>query len=259
MLGAAVGNNDLQIEDFVDIYAVDFPIVSDLSFKLHTAVGGGPTPFSLYLRRDPGRPSVVAGTHLGLDKDMDDLFSYLKETLSLPVQEFSELPVNKDIQDTLVESFLPPELRAERIKQSFGGFGPVSKFEVLELPSHRQVYRAWVGDRPLFAEVLARSAICDVCHNVHFYYLFDAQGKVVAFEPLHLTRYGNIRWTVEETAKMRKSVVGGYLTTPWNFDPQVDAISRATMTSAIIFNSLDQGSLLMEELERLKYLNKSAK
>ncbi len=259
MLGIAVGNSDLQIEDFIDIYDVDFPVVSDRSFKMHTAVGGGPTPLSIYLRRDPGHPSVVAGTHLGEDKDMADLFSYLKETLLLPVSEFAGLPVDESSEDTTVEDFLPPELMAERIKKSFAEFGSVAKSEALELPSQRKVYRALVGERPLFAEVLARSAICDVCHNVHFYYLFDEQGKIVAFESLHLTRYGNIEWTQEETAQMHKRVVGGYLTTPWNFDPQVDAVSRATMTSAIIFNSLDQGAMLMKELEKLEYLKMKAK
>lgn len=259
MLGIAVGNSDLQIEDFIDIYSVDFPIVSDRSFKLHAAVGGGATPFSICLRRDPDFPSVVAGTHLGEDKDMEGLFSYLKETLLLPASEFTGLPVDESFEDTTVEAFLPPELMAERIRKSFAVFGAVSKFEALELPSQRKVYRALVGERPLFAEVLARSAICDVCHNVHFYYLFDGQGKVVAFESLHLTRYGNIEWTQGEMAQMRKRVVGGYLTTPWNFDPPVDAVSRATMTSAIIFNSLDQGLALLKELGQLEYLKKKAK
>jgi len=258
MLGVAVGNSDLQIEDFIDIYAVDFPVVSDRSFKLHTAIGGGPTPFSVYLRRDAGKPSVVAGTHLGEDKEMDDLFSYLKETLLLPVSDFTGLPVDEDAEETTVDPFLPPQLMSERIKNSFAQFGSVANFETLSLPSQRQLYRAEVGGRMLFAEVMARSAICDVCHNVHFYYLFDDQGKVVAFEPLHLTRYGNIEWTPKEAAKMRKQVVGGYLTNPWNFDPQVDAISRATMTSAIIFNSLDQGAMLMKELDQLNLLSKRA-
>ncbi len=259
MLGVAVGNSDLQIEDFIDIYAVDFPIVSDKNFKLHTAVGGGPTPFSIYLRRDPGKAAVVAGTHLGEDKDMADLFAYLKETLSQPVSEFAELPTDEDAADTTVEAYLPAQQMAERINKSFGQFGPVAQFAELKLPSQRRVYRALVGERPLFAEVLARSAICDVCHDVHFYYLFDAAGKVVAFESLHLTRHGNVVWTREETSKMRKRVVGGYLTTPWNFDPEVDAISRATMTSAIIFNSLDQGTTIMQELEQLNYLNMETK
>ncbi len=259
MLGIAVGNTDEQIEDFIDIYAVKFPIVSDRSFTLHSAIGGGPTPFSVYLRMDKGHPAVVAGTHLGVDRQVDELFAYLKEAAMLPVSEFADLPQDDEEQTTDVEAFLPPDLMAERVKTSFADFGQVTEFEELQLPSRRRVYRALVDGRPLFAEVLARSAICDICHDVHFYYLFDAQGKVLAFDPLHLTRYGNIEWNAKETAKMRKRVIGGYLGTPWHFDPQVDAVSRATMTSAIIFNSLDQGKALLQELEQGGYLNGKAR
>lgn len=255
MLGVAVGNSDEQIEDFVDIYAVDFPVVADKSFKLHTAIGGGPTPFSICLRKDQGAVGVVAGTHLGEDREMEDLFSYLKEALELPVSEFAELPQDEEGERTDVEAFLPPALMAKRLEQSFARFGSVASMTKLDLASGRSVYRAEVAGRLLFAEVLARSAICDICHNVYFYYLFDASGKVIAFEPLHLTRYGNIEWTAQESAKMRKRVVDGYLGKPWVFDPQVDAVSRATMTSAIIFNSLDQGIALLEELEQEKLLN----
>ncbi len=259
MLGVAVGNSDEQIEDFVDIYAVDFPVVSDRSFKLHMAVGGGPTPFSIYLRKEAGEPGVVAGTHLGEDKDMEDLFVYLKETLDLPVSEFASLPQDEAGERTDVEAFLPPDLMAQRLRESFSALGELNDFAALKLDSGRRVYRALVDGKPLFAEVLARSAICDVCHNVHFYYLFDRSGKVLAFEPLHLTRYGNVEWTAEEAQKMRRRVVGGYISKPWAFDPEVDAVSRATMTSAIIFNSLDQGTSLLEELERMKLLNMESK
>jgi hypothetical protein len=34
----------------------------------------------------------------------------------------------------------------------------------------------------------------------------------------------------------------------WNFDPKVDAVTSATMTSAIIFDNFDQGQQLLDEL-----------
>lgn len=255
MLGVAVGNNQEQIDDFVDIYAVDFPIVSDGDFRLHTAIGGGPTPFSIYLRSDTGELPVVAGTHLGEDKDMEDLFTYLKETMTLPRSEFANLPQDDDPPEKTIEPFLPPDLMAKRMTQSFAAFGTVDQFAAVPLTSGRRVYRAKVDGKWLFAEILARSAICDVCHNVHFYYLFDSAGQVRAFEPLHLTRYGNIEWNAKEVARMRNRILGRYLATSWNFDPQVDAVSSATMTSAIIFNSLAQGESLMRELKQGGYLN----
>jgi len=259
LLGVAVGNNNEQIEDFVDIYAVDFPVVSDRDFRLHTAIGGGPTPFTLYLRSDSGQIPVVAGTHLGQDKQMEDLFDYLKETMQLPRAEFANLPQDDAIAEKKIEAFLPEELMAARLKQSFATLGTLDQFASLPLASGRQVYRAKVDGKWLFAEILARSAICDVCHNVYFYYLFNSAGQVLSFEPLHLTRYGNVEWNAKEVAQMRNRIVGRYLAAAWDFNPEIDAVSSATMTSAIIFNSLAQGENLLRELKQSNYLSGGSK
>ena len=50
--------------------------------------------------------------------------------------------------------------------------------------------------------------------------------------------------------KMRRRVVGEYLRTPRPFDPKVDAVTKATMTSAIIFDQLALGEELMQQLEQ---------
>jgi hypothetical protein len=47
---------------------------------------------------------------------------------------------------------------------------------------------------------------------------------------------------------MRRRVVGRYLTVPHAYDPRVDAVTSATITSAIIFDSLEQGEGLLQEL-----------
>ncbi|RME36934.1 MAG: hypothetical protein D6794_07785, partial [Deltaproteobacteria bacterium] len=102
----------------------------------------------------------------------------------------------------------------------------------------------------LFAEVTSRQSICDICHDVHFIYVFDSQARVVAFEPIQLTKWGNVNWDSTEVERMRKKVVGSTLTAPPVFDPKVDAVTSATMTSAIIFDSLAQGESLLRELEQ---------
>ena len=256
MLGVAVANSDAQIDDFVVIYDVAYPVVPDRKFALHRAVRGGPTPFSIYVLRDePGQVGVVAGTHLGEDHDMDSLFNYLKYLLrEADTEEFTALydgqaPATQTVPE-------PPQSEAQiadRVRTAFAGQGEaLQDFRRLELPSGRWVYAASVvrdGRRqPLFAEVTSRSAICDICHNVHFFYLFDRQGTVLAFEALHLTKYGNEEWTEAELARFKQRVVGKKLTGAWDFDPQADAVTSATMTSAIIFDGLEQGQTLLEEL-----------
>ncbi len=260
MLGVAVANSDEQIDNFVVIYGVRFPVVPDRRFDLHRALRGGQTPFSIYVLRDaPGEVGVVADTHLGEDPDMDELFDYLKFLLNSQVAEFAALAPKKPLTRT---TLVPPQSEAEislRIKTAFAAQGEgVQNFHQLDLPSGRRVYTASLirNDRrePLFAEVTSRSAICDICHNVHFFYLFDRKGMVLAFEPLHLTKYGNVEWSETELTSFRKRVVGKPLIGTWNFDPKLDAVTSATMTSAIIFNSLDESQKLLEELRALGLL-----
>ena len=254
MLGVAVANSDEQIDDFVVIYDVAFPVVPDRRFALHRAVRGGPTPFSIYLLRDaPGETGVVAGTHLGEDHDMDSLFDYLSYLLESQTAEFKDLA---PAEAPVLAELHPPqsdEEVAKRIQAAFAVQGPdLRDFRRLDLPSGRRVYAASIGRNgqrgPLFAEVASRSAICDICHDVHFFYLFDQRGRVLAFEPLHLTKYGNVEWNEAEFSSFVSRVVGKPLVGTWNFDPKLDAVSTATMTSAIIFDSLDQGRQLLEEL-----------
>lgn len=256
MLGVAVSNNPQEIEDFIDIYGVAFPVVADRTFKLHSALRAGPTPFSIYVLRDqPGESGVVTDTHLGVDHDMDELFSYLKDLLQMQTSEFSVL-----FQETKpgAEKLLPPQSETEivkMIKDRFADQGEQpSAFRKLVLPSERRVYTASIirngQQQPIFAEVASRSAICDICHSVHFFYLFDQNGLVLDFVPLHLTKYGNVEWNETEVNHFSRRVVGKRLAGAWQFDNQVDAVTSATMTSAIIFNNFDQGRELLMELQR---------
>ena len=254
MLGVAVGNNREQIDDFVLVYGVLFPVVSDQHFRVHRAIGGSRTPFSIYVRQDPaGGPGRVAGTHLGEDLQMDALFSYLGDVTRMQPGDFAGLAEAGSAPQVQVAPVLSPAELQRRVRQTFAGLGgTVRDIARVDLPGSRQVYTCLVeGDgqrRRYFAEVVSRASICDVCHDVHFIYAFDTRGKIVAFTPIQLTRYGNVEWTSAEVEKMRRRVVGQYLTAPPPFDPDVDAVTRATMTSAIIFDQLSRGEALMAHL-----------
>jgi len=256
MLGVAVANDIEDIEDFVEIYEVAFPVVSDRHFELHRALNAGRTPFTLYVLRDkPGDIGVIADTHLGGDNKMDELFAYLKQMLVMQTSDFTSLP---SLEQPDSEELAPPQSSAEvakLVEAAFAAQGEqLSGFRQLKLESGRRVYTASVlrdGKRqPLFAEVTSRSAICDICHSVHFFYVFDRDGKVLSFEPLHLTKYGNVEWNSAEVEHFRSRVVGKKLAGGWQFDAKVDAVTSATMTSAIIFDDLRQGRELLEELHR---------
>jgi len=256
ILGVAVANSDEQIADLIEVYQVAFPIVADRQFSLYRAVRGGPTPLSIYaLRNQPGQTWVVAGSHLGEDYDMDGLFDFLRGLLKEDANDFANLP--KEVGPAGKHP-APPQSEEEisrRITAAFMAQGDNFKdFQRLSLPSGRWVYSATLtldgSDRKVFAEVASRSSICDVCHDVHFFYLFDRTGRVLGLEPLQLTKYGNVEWSTAELNAFLRNVIGRPLDGGWSFNPKVDAVTSATMTSAIIFDSLDQGHQLLEELGR---------
>jgi peroxiredoxin len=255
MLGVAVGNSPEQIDDFVTVYGVLFPVVADSQFHIHRATGGSRTPFSIYVRQNPaGGAGVVAGTQLGEDPAFDDLFAFLKDVAGMAPADFSSLAGSEAPEQVKVAPFLPPAELQKRVRQVLAARGPLSGLERVELPGERQVFTALAGpparQERFFAEVVSRASICDVCHDVHFIYVFDTRGRVVDFVPLHLTKYGNLEWNDAEVEKMRRRVVGQYLRAPRPFDPQLDAVTRATMTSAIIFDQLARGEELMDQLQQ---------
>ena len=256
MLGVAVANSDAAIADFVSIYSVAYPVVSDRNFKLHKALRAGPTPFTLYVLRDhPGDLGIIADTHLGEDHDMPQLFDYLKYLLTIDSSEFT---AEKRAEAVMEKDLRPPQSDAEivaLIKKSFAEQGQdLQNFQKLQLPSQRWIYSALVKRhgqlQRVFAEVANRSSICDVCHSVHFFYTFDQTGRILDFVPLHLTKYGNVEWSRAESERFAGRVIGKNLAGNWTFDAQADAVTSATMTSAIIFDDLSQGPALLRELQQ---------
>jgi peroxiredoxin len=79
MIGIAVGNDESEIKKFRDHFQVPYPIVSDPKYLLNEAVGGGPAPFSIIVRKEPGgKSALVADTHLGFNNDIQGLFKQMQ-------------------------------------------------------------------------------------------------------------------------------------------------------------------------------------
>lgn len=257
LIGFAVGNLPEEVAGFKQRFSVPFPILADPNFQLWRAVGGSSTPFSLYVRQvRPGQPGVVAGSHLGLNTHYQRLYQTLQRyAVSDPGELRRQGAAAEKVRATVAPVVSDVELET-RLRQAFINLSNgIVEFARLELRSGRQVYSAIVrqsqGVERLFAEVTSRPSVCDICHDVHFIYVFNTSGEILGFEPLQLTKYGNVDWNQKEVATMRQRVVGKYLTAPPPFNPKLDAISSATMTSAIIFDSLAQGESLLRELKDL--------
>jgi peroxiredoxin len=254
MLGIAVGNLPQEVEAFQAAYQVQFPIVADSDFTIWRSIDGEATPYTVYVRQTkPGQPGIVAGSHLGLNTHYEALLAELLKLADTSPDTMlaAAVQVTKK-QDLIAKHFSQDELEY-RVRSAFvASGGGIRDFAKLSLRSGRQVYAAQMqtgeNQRVLFAEVVSRQSVCDICHDVLFIYIFDLQGQVYGFESLQLTKYGNVNWTSQEIATMRGRLLGKSLLQKHRYNPQVDAISSATITSAIIIDSLNQGAALLEEL-----------
>ena len=153
-----------------------------------------------------------------------------------------------------IKPVLTEEQIQTRIKKIFASEGKdLGRFEKVELKGDREVYTGVVHkdgrETRLFARVISRPPPCDVCHDVHFIYVFDTSGKVLHFDPLQLTKYGNESFSEADVAKIRGRVLGKHIFEPFVFDAKVDSVTRATITSAVIFKGLNEGECLFEGLE----------
>jgi hypothetical protein len=86
--------------------------------------------------------------------------------------------------------------------------------------------------------------------------MFDEKGIILDFMPIHITKHENVLLNLSENIKLRKRLTGESILEPLNFNPRVDAISQATMSSALIFYSVRKTRVYYEELEQKGYINK---
>ncbi len=255
IIGIAAGNREKETKAFREKYKVRFPIVPDPRSEMYRALGAGRIPFSIYVRNDTSNGvAVVKGTHFGMNRRYRQLFDELSALITMDPAAIQKESQNKEADAVTVKPILTEKELQAKVKATFATFnGKITHFRKVILNSSRKVYTALIEQsglsRRLFAEAVSRPPTCDVCHDIHFIYVFDSSGKVLRFVPLLLGKDKNKLWDESDLAKMRQRILGRSLFEPFIFNPEVDAVSSATITSAIIFDSLSQAHTLYEELK----------
>ncbi len=255
ILGIAAGNDELEIQEFRSDHQVRIPVAPDPDFETFSTLGIGETPFTLTLRLDSSAPGgVVAATHLGPLRGIQGVLEQYPSLLSSTPAFFREQGRDVAAEERVVKPVLSQKEVNAKIESLFQRVSQeVAEVRSLDLGQRYPVYEGKVrmedGPARIFAVVVARPVPCDLCHDVHYIYVFDQQGRIIELEPLQLRKYGNEPFDEEDLAKLRKPVIGSLLTNPPRFDPRVDAVSSATITSAVVFNSLSEGTRLFEELK----------
>ncbi len=254
MMAISAGTTYADIQDFKDYFKTPYPVIADPEFELFEAIGRSPTPLAVFLiRNESGKLVLVADTHLGTQlrykKTFEKLQSLLSETTSTVRQ------AGETIEDRWVTTkpVLSEEKLLDRIKAAFKkeGEGPAD-FKTIQIQSIGTVYTGIVknGNKEtrLFALPVSRPLPCDLCHDIHFIYLFNATGKILSFIPIQLAKFGNEPLNEGDIDRLKKRIEGHFLYQSFDYNLKVDAVSAATITSSVVYKNIQDGRLLYDAL-----------
>jgi len=241
-LGVGVGNNMKTVNDFRREFDVLFPLAPDPRFGILDAVGNpGGTPYTMVLKKTP-RGFLLVTAHFGVLDSAEELVDEIKKVAAGNTEELLAGARNEGLPPRATEELVPPipETRIESMvlkSMERAGYGSVGLYSV-KLPDGERVYIGESNRGKVFSRVISRLPVCDVCHPVHFILTFNPRGQVVDFDAIQVTKYWNREWTEEEVDQMRRRLLGLSALEEREFDPEVDAVSTATMSSSLIFDSL---------------------
>ena len=252
-LGVGVGNNQKTVNDFGREFGVQFPLVPDPRFSLLDALGNpGGTPYTMILRRT-SEGMMLMGAHFGV---LDSAEEFVEELREVANGDIEQLVANAKPVELAVwlDQELKPDLTHAQLEDLVlasmerAGYGSVGLYTV-DLPDGDKVYVGESGRGKVFSRVISRLPVCDVCHPIHFVLTVSAAGKVVDFDSINVTKYWNKEWTLEEIDWMRNKLLGQSVLEDRLFDPEVDAVSTATISSSLIFDSMSRTGPLVKMLQ----------
>jgi len=262
-MGVGVGNNQREVESFRKLKQVPFPIVTDTQFKLYEAVGGPGgirTPFTILVRKDEKGRGIVVDSHMGFRRDKEEIIEGIKAAFQYDMA-YLKVEEGKRVALPVTEKLKPPipeEELLKKIKNGMAASGGIVE-EIRRIPPEEEYLyvgkvRVPGGEKKLLAKVVSWPPVCDICHDIHFIYVFDEGGKITNFVPIHLTKYGNREWSEDDIEAMKSRLIGHSLLKPFEFNRDVDAITRATITSVVIFQRLSKGKEIYTALMKQGYV-----
>jgi hypothetical protein len=263
MLGICPGNTYREIMKFKKEKAVQFPFIPDTQFDYYEVVGGQcGTPFILMVRRGE-KDHIITWSHIGQISSplyfMQEAWDALKTDLHAVAQKAKEKGSMKIIMERPEPYISDEEMQKkilasmERLKLNLSGLKKVTLSNNEDIFIIKAIGRG--GEKFLFSKLISRNSVCDLCHAIHFVLTFDEKGVVVNFDPIHVTKYGNVKWSIAEIIQTREKLIGKSILKPIAFDPEVDAVSLATMSSSLIFNSVQRAERYYKELQQKGYIN----
>jgi thiol-disulfide isomerase/thioredoxin len=238
-VGIGVGNTLAQVRDFHDRYDTPFPMIADPEFAAFDALGTVEgTPYLMLLRRGPDG-ALTARAQVGHIPQADVVVAAIAAALAdTPPVDATPRELAGAGWRTLKPPLTDDELTARLIAAAAeaGLAGAVAA--PVKVSADETFYRITAAGKSLWAMVAGRAKVCNVCHDIFFIVVFDNSGLVVNLAPIVITKYKNVEFDANDVAFLKSRVVGRLLSREIVFDPTVDAVSTATMSSALVFDTL---------------------
>lgn len=243
ILSVGAGNNERELREFRDEFALSVPLAADPEFERYYALGDpGGTPCTAFLLQRDGR-WVLADFHVGFFGDVE-----LLARARVLLRGWSTPPAaaEPDWADGVTSE--AEALRAAALLSRV--LGREVSAQAVTLPEGTLLWRARdPGGAPLgvYARLSAREPVCDLCHTIRFLFAFDDDGRVRGFEPIYVTKFGNALWSPDDARRLEGRLLGRRVD-DLPFDPRVDAVTSATMSSALVFDEVRRASRYMKDL-----------
>ena len=260
-VGIGAGNNEREVAQFKERHEVPFPLIPDQRFSFYDAMGEpGGTPFMLILKKR-AHEAVVVGTHKGLTPNASFFIKSLTTAAEQDISTLTSRVTEKDIpRDDTRRLELPFTQKqtldtvAKSMAAACPGCAPAADIQQIKTASGKTLSTATVDAEKgkkltLYSSLISEQPVCDVCHGVHYIITFDGSGIIRDFTPVHLTKYGNVEWNEYDIETMRRQLMGKKLKKELVFDPAQDAISTATMSSALIYKGINELREVYKELD----------
>ncbi len=259
IIGIAAGNNkgDVAFEE----KKYDYPIVPDEKYEFHQLVGQPPTPFFIFARPYGNGRLLVLDSFLGKLEDTDKLFAMVKAAMKKSLSG-SPVTLKKNQNDQESDELVIPVEDSKLVKmisQSLAVNGEHNdKIEKINLKELGDIYTLALkkSKRRIFARIVARKIPCVDCHDVFFVYSFDDMGQFIEFIPISISKLDNEKWDEKDSNKMKNNFEGKSLLTERHFNPKVDAISSATISSEVIYNSMGETEIVIRKLIDMGYIKR---
>lgn len=261
--GIGAGNTQIEADMFGRRYSVGYPLFGDPGFKNYEAIGEpGVTPLTLIVKKT-GKDLRIVSAHAGLEKKANFFMAKIRLALESDPDELARVQTLQQPEKERRKRWLDLNMSDQEVRKkvrismlkAMGEDAVIKDIVIKTYPRSGEIYCATASQygyaMPLYAQVVSRPPVCDLCHGVHFILVFDAEGQLRFFEPLHLTKYGNVKWSNYDADIMRRMIVGLDIRQPFEYDPSVDTVTMATMTSSLILNSVQKLRDVLNEIKGL--------